>query len=119
MTYAFFIALVAGLLVAIVLLALWQSTKQLLLKEKADHEKTKGDLAATVTGLKLSEAGRADEKARLEAVIAAKRAEIEALEADNHACNSPALVRERLRGLLSSPEPAPSGGVPPYGGVPK
>jgi hypothetical protein len=118
MTYAFLIALIVGLLGAIVLVALWQSTKQLLLKEKADHEKTKADLAATLTGLKLSEAGRTDEKARLEAVIAAKRADIEALEADNHACNSPALVRERLRGLLSSPS-TPSGGVPPFGGVPK
>ncbi len=120
MTYAFFIVLALGGIASAILTALWKGAQSVAQKERAAHEKTKNDLAATVKGLEISEAARRDEKARLEAVIAAKRADIEALEADNHACNSPALVRERLRGLLSSPPPdAPGGGVPPFGGVPK
>lgn len=120
MTYAFFIVLALGGIVSAILTALWKGAQSVLIKERTAHEKTKGDLAATTKGLEISEAARKDEKARLEAVIAAKRAEIEALEADNHACNSPALVRERLRGLLSSPEvPSPGAGIAPFGGVPK
>lgn len=119
MTYAFFIVLAAWGITAAILVALWKGAQSVAQRERSDHEKTKNDLVATMKGLEISEAARKDETARLEAVIAAKRAEIEALEADNHACNSPALVRERLRGLLSSPSPTSGGGVPPFGGVPK
>jgi len=120
MGYAFLIALAAGGIAAGILTALWKGAQNLLSIEKAAHEKTKGDLAATAKGLEISEAARGDEKARLEAVIAAKKAEIATLEADTYACNSPALVRERLRSLLHSPSADPaSPSVPPYGGVPK
>jgi len=113
-TYALLVVMAASGLLA----AFWQAARAALVKERGEHQKTKGDLTAVSKALEISEAARKDETARLEAVIAAKKTEIATLEADTYACNSPALVRERLRSLLSSPTPAAPSGTP-YGGVPK
>ena len=123
MTYAFLIALAAGGLASGLLAAMWQAAKVALVKERADHQKTQADLAATLAALKVSEQARGENTARLEALISQKQSEIAALEADQYACNSPALVRERLRKLLSPPAPAGAGVAPlgtvPFGSAPK
>lgn len=121
MTYAFLIALIVGLVAAIVLVALWQSTKQLLMKEKVAHDKTKNDLQAATAGLQLSEAGRSDEKVRLEALVVQLKKEIDTLA--SNVPHDPAAVRGRLNELLGAvqpavPVPGPGAGTGPLGAMP-
>lgn len=127
MTY-FVVGLIIVLLLAIIILvALWKSTQ--LRENTTQHNLNAmtGNYESATQGLLISEAARKDEKKRNEAAVAALRAEIAALESDLYACNSPALVRERLRKLLQSSVPeAPSSGAGtgplgavPYGSAPK
>jgi len=105
--YAFLISLGVGGLSSGILAALWKAAQKLLSDERGAHAVTRANLGMAQTALELVEAARKDDKSRLEAVIAAKLVEIKELEADTYACNSPAVVRERLRKLLVSP-PAPA-----------
>lgn len=121
MNYAFFILLAASGIGAAILVALWKSTE---IREKGARNELEGanrELFATRTAVQISEAARADEKARLESVIAGLKKEIQNLETDLAACSSPDAVRERLRRLLTIPSDlsSSSGGGTPYGGVPK
>lgn len=120
MTYAFLIALAVGLAGCGILLALWKGAEVREANTVKALELARHDVTATQAALQISEKAREVEKARLEAVIAGLKADIASLESDLHACNSPDLVRERLRRLLSSPVPAPASGVGvgPYGTVP-
>lgn len=125
MTYVVLIEAAGALLGGIILLALWKSTEVKLIAAQAELAKAQAADAADEKGTEVSEESRADEKARLEAVITGLKAEIAKLEGEMDATTDPAVVRARLRGLLAAPsEPVPaanpaSGGVPPYGGVPR
>lgn len=115
------LAVLAVLVAGIVLVALWQSTKQQLQREQAAHEKTRAELSATNTGLELSEAGRSDERRRLEALIAQLKLEISHLETS--LSDDPAAVRARLTELLGAvqptvPVPNPGAGAGPLGVMP-
>lgn len=104
MTAALLASLAVGSIASLVLAALWQGAQKICLQERAAHVQQLAEMEARyTTGLQLSEAARVDEVARLEALIEQKKADIATLEADQYACNSPALVRERLRKLLLSP----------------
>lgn len=63
---------------------------------------------------------------RLEAVIAGLKQEVATIEATLQTCRDPAVIRDRLRGLLGSVQaPVPAAGASgaygamPYGGTPK
>lgn len=113
MTAAFLIALVLGGGLSGVFAALWKGVLGVLAAERAAHEATKSTITAASKAVEIAEAAQLEIIAQYDAAMAAKRVDILALEADNHACNSPALVRERLRKLAAAPV------IPPYGGVQK
>lgn len=108
MTYAFLIALAVGGLASGILAALWQAARLACVEERAAHEKEatqlRAELAAAKAASQLLEARVVNDAARLEAALAAKKREIAELEADLYACNSPGLVRERLRRMLAPGE---------------
>jgi Cu/Ag efflux pump CusA len=120
-TYALLIVLAAGGLSSGILAALWQGAKGALIKERSDHDSTKADLAATNTGLKISEAARGDERTRLNTLIVELKKEIATLEANLPA--DPGAVRDRLNQLLGGvqspvPVPDPGAGIGPLGTMP-
>lgn len=114
-------ALIALLLIAIVLLALWKSTQ---LRENTLQHNLNAmtrNYEAACMALQLAEAARSDERARSEHAMAALKAEITSLEGDLYACNSPGLVRDRLRKLLQPPVPenaSGGAGAGPLGAMP-
>lgn len=113
MTTFLTVCVIVALVAAVVLVSLWQSTVVLLTKEKAAHEQTNAALVALTKS-------NADNTSRLEVVIATLKVEIATLEGDLNACRDPAVVRSRLRSLLSSAvtNVAPGGGLPPGGTSP-
>lgn len=108
-----------------VLVALWKGAELKLVQEQAAHKTTKAEAANVSAAIGLSESARTNEAARLEAVIAHLKQEIASLENDLSACESPDVVRDRLRKLLAPPPPAPAGlgtspnGLVPFGGAAK
>ena len=120
-------ALIALLIALVVLVALWKSTQ---LRENTVQHNLNAmtrNYESACMALQLAEAARSDERARNEHAMAALRAEIASLEGDLYACNSPGVVRDRLRKLLQSSmsEASSNGagtgplGAMPYGSSPK
>ncbi len=95
--YAFAVALALGVIATLTFALLWKSAQKALVEERASHAATSQNLVATQAAVQLSEGGRSSETARLEAIIAAQKAEIIELEAVKLA--DPAAARARLEKL--------------------
>lgn len=100
MTYAFLIALLAGVAGVAAFAVMWKTAQLACRVTMGERDKLKAEVAVLETALKLEQASKVDDTARLEKVIATLKAEITILENDLNACNVPDAVRARLRGLL-------------------
>lgn len=114
------IAILAGAVASLVLWSMLAAEKAKLAPlqtQVADCEKAKNDAILHAQ----------EQQERLEAIIEGLKKEVATIEAQLQTCRDPAVIRDRLRGLLGSvqapvPVPAASGGAygtVPYGGTPK
>jgi hypothetical protein len=87
-------------------------------KQLGMNKLLQAELNAAYDALRASEAGRKTETERLEALVVALKAEVASLEADVAACADPAVVRARLRKLLSSGLVPPDSDATPASGTP-
>lgn len=93
--YAFAIALALGAISSLTMTVLWKSAQKAVVTEKAAHEGTRANLLATQAALTQSELDRASEEARLEAVIAVQKKELDEVAHSE----DPAVQRARLARL--------------------
>lgn len=122
MEYAILAAVIIALSGAVLSLIFWS----MYAAERAKVEPLRTELGATQAAYKAAVATAAEKEERLEVVIAGLKKEIGTIEATLQTCRDPAVVRDRLRGLLGAVQPSvpvpgkPAGyGVGPYGGTPK
>lgn len=111
MIEAALIALVLSVGTIAVLVGLWKGAQAELVTQEARLVRVAGELEATRLQLGASETARATERARDAAAMTTLKQEIASLENDLVACESPDVVRDRLRRLLGSPAAADSGAV--------
>ncbi len=120
MITALLIVLAGALGGVVIVVTLWKNAE--LREANAVKALELSRTEADVLRVELAAATRlaGEDRTRLEKIIATLKADIAALESDLHACNSPGIVRERLRRLLSPPDgsAASSNGVGPYGTMP-
>lgn len=93
--YAFAVALALGAIATLTTTVLWKSAQKAVVTEKAAHEGTRANLLATQAALSESELGRSSEEARLEAIIAVQKKELDEIAHSE----DPAVQRERLARL--------------------
>lgn len=93
--YAFAVSTALGALTSLSFALLWKSAQKAVVTEKAAHEGTRANLLATQAALTQSELNRSSEEARLEAVIAAQKKELDEVAHSE----DPAVQRARLARL--------------------